>query len=144
MFYFCGAFGPCAPLAVVTTFVGGKCTVIAVDKDGYVFAYNNTQFIIQRIAQTGWLLLIHCIFHSFYVTVLYIDAGVVSFLAGNPGTSGSANGAGAAASFTAVNAMTLDSSSYLYVADDNSIRRVSTCKTAATIFTVCLLTYHIT
>ena len=123
---------------MVTTFVGGKCTVIAVDEDGSVFAYNNTQFIIQRIAPTGWLLLIHCTFYPFYVAVLYIDAGIVSFLAGNPGTSGSANGAGAAASFTAVHAMTLDSSSYLYGADVNSIRRVSTRKTAATIFTVYL------
>ncbi len=58
--------------------------------------------------------------------------GIVSFLAGKLGTSGSANGAGVFASFTAVHAMTLDSSSYLYVADENSIRRVSTCKTAAT------------
>ena len=123
---------------MVTTFVGGKCTVIAVDEDGYVFAYNNTQFIIQRIAPTGWLLLIHCTFYSFYVAVLYIDAGIVSFLAGNPGKSGSANGAGTAASFTAVHGMTLDSSSYLYVADEHSIRSVSTCKPATTIFTVCL------
>lgn len=51
-------------------------------------------------------------------------AGVVSTLAGN-GTQGSADGIGAAASFTAPSGIAVDATGNVYVTDGNAIRKIS-------------------
>lgn len=52
-------------------------------------------------------------------------AGVVATLAGTPGVFGSADGSGAVASFRNPNGLTSDSAGNLYVADNNTVRKIT-------------------
>ncbi len=92
---------------------------VAVDSNGVVYVAEPTVHTIRRIALA-----------SFGV------AGDVTTLAGSPGTSGSADGAGSAARFFQPNGIAVDSSGNVYVADsqNRTIRR-SGAVTAASITT---------
>jgi len=60
-------------------------------------------------------------------------AGVVTTIAGNPGTQGSADGTGTGATFKSLGSMTISRSGNLYVADGSTIRKVTTAGVVTTV-----------
>lgn len=60
-------------------------------------------------------------------------AGVVTTLAGTPGVFGSADGSGAVASFRNPNGLASDSTGNLYVADNNTVRKITSLGVVSTL-----------
>lgn len=60
-------------------------------------------------------------------------AGVVTTLAGSPGSSGSADGTGAAARFMFLQGITVDSAGNVYVVDNSTIRKITSAGVVTTL-----------
>jgi sugar lactone lactonase YvrE len=84
---------------------------IARDASGNLYVADTNAYTIRKISPTGQ----------------------VTTLAGSPGTSGTADGAGSSARFTRPNAITLDKGGVLYIVDGNAVRTMSTAGVVSTL-----------
>jgi sugar lactone lactonase YvrE len=110
------------PGGVVTTFAGGPNLTGSTDGTGTA-----ARFYSPRGLAIGAVGTIYVADSNNHTIRRITAAGVVTTLAGTPGSRGSANGTGSAARFSGPNAIALDAAGNLFVADvsNNLIRKVT-------------------
>ncbi|MFZ6756768.1 hypothetical protein ACO0K9_06070 [Undibacterium sp. Ji50W] len=111
---------------VVTTFAGGEAG--NVDGVGSTVRFNGLQNPVVDAAGN-----MYALDASNYTIRKLSPAGVSSTLAGKPGVAARTDGLGAAAGFTSLNGLTIDTAGNLYVADDQTIRKITAAGQVTTI-----------
>lgn len=104
-----GSDTPAAPDATQARF--NQPIGIAIDGDGNLYVADSMNYTIRKIASSG----------------------VVSTLAGTPGASGTADGVGAAARFSFLKGVAVDSAGVVYAVDGNAVRKITPAGTVTTL-----------